>query len=126
MSFTDRAVKGALCGLIGGTASFVASKVLAPYVWESTKSYLSATADVAKTALKTSAIFGSAIAFAAVGCTTAYWISKQTDQKEGNGFELEIRGWNAGTIRNVHTFVPILTTAVSCTPLAYLSIRLLF
>lgn len=109
---------------IGGVASYAASKILAPYAWDSAKSYMYGGAQIVGSALKTTAVAAGALAFATAGCTAAYWVHKKTDAINGDAFELSIKGWSDNSIKNLHTYVPPLIATASIS-LAYLGIRLL-
>jgi hypothetical protein len=111
-------------GFVCGTGSLIATRVLGPYVLEAASSYLSPVASAAGTALKTTALFAGATGLAAGGYGAACYISKKTDLTQ-DGFDLLInKGWSEAKIERLHKFVPALTFAASCAPLAYLAVRL--
>ena len=119
-------------GFVCGTGSLIATRVLGPYVLDAASSYLSpgvsaaagAASSAIGTALKTTALFTAAAGLATGGYIAACYISKKTDLSQ-DGYDLLIdRGWSEAKVESLHKFVPALTFAASCAPLAYLTVRL--
>ena len=111
-----------LRGAAGGAASFIVGKMVAPYLWKASKTGISASADFAKSALKTSGIALGACMFAGAGYSAACWIAKKTDTS-GEGYDLIIKGYNPATVESLHRYVPTATFLTSLTPLIYLTVR---
>lgn len=112
-----------LRGAAGGAASFIVGKIMAPYIWEAGKTGLTAGADLAKSALKTTGVALGAFMMAGAGYGAACWIAKKTDTS-GDGFDLITQGYNPSTVENLHRYVPAATFITSLTPLAYITVRL--
>lgn len=123
MSFAlgEAVIKGAA----GGIASFVAGKLIAPYAWNLVESTATHGKELATSALKASGVAAAAFAIAGAGYGAACWAHKRTDTQR-EGFDLIIAGHKPETVENLHRYVPALTFAASLTPLAYLTIRLIF
>ena len=100
---------------------FVAGKVVLPYVWEKSKEYLYAGAQVAGTALKSAAVASGALAVAGAGYAAACAAKKVTDPAT----LVVDKGWNDARAEALHKYLPPAIFAASLTPLAYLAVRVI-